>query len=87
MAGKRKYDRAEMRRLYDLGMRDKEIADKIGCSEYYVTDLRENAKLPPNPEPFDEGKMKALYRAGWSIHKIADEMRVEDSEIRRRLNE
>ena len=87
MAGKRKYDRAEMRRLYDLGYTDKQIAENIGCNDDYVTNLRRWAKLPPNPPPFDKGKMMALYRAGWSIHKIADEMGVEDEEIRRRLNE
>lgn len=87
MAGKRKYDRAEMRRLYDLGYTDKQIAENIGCNDEYVRNLRSWAKLPPNPPPFDKGKMMALYRAGWSIHKIADEMGVEDEEIRRRLNE
>jgi len=87
MAGKRMYDRKEMRRLYDEGYTDEAIASQIGCSRLYIQDLRQRAGLEPNPEPFDTGKMKALHRAGWSVHKIADEMGVEDEEIRRRLNE
>ena len=87
MAGKRMYDRDEMRRLYDEGYTDEEIARQVGCTQHYIERLREKAGLVPNHAPFDEGKMKALHRAGWSIHKIADEMGVEDEEIRRRLNE
>ena len=81
------YDRDEMRRLYDEGYTDEEIARQVGCTQHYIERLREKAGLVPNPKPFDYGKMKALHRAGWSIHKIADEMGVEDEEIRRRLNE
>ena len=35
----------------------------------------------------DMGKLGALRRAGWSVHKIADEFGVSDSVIRRRLQE
>ena len=75
-----------MRRLHKEGLTDKEIAERLGCSYEHLRKLREAAGLEPNPEPFDTGKMIALFRAGWSVHKIADEMGVEDEEIKERLN-
>lgn len=87
MAGRRVFDREEMRRLHKEGLTDKEIAERLGCSYEHLRKLREAAGLEPNPEPFDEGKMMALYRAHWSVHMIADEMGVEDEEIRRRIRD
>ena len=37
--------------------------------------------------PFDTGKMRALLKAGWSIAKIADEMRVTEQTIRKHCRE
>lgn len=84
---KRIYDHEEMIRLYHEGYTDKQIADELGCNVDYVKNIRIKYKLPINPEEFDEGKMMALYRAGGGIHKIADEMGVEDEEIERRLRD
>ena len=37
--------------------------------------------------PFDTGKMRALLKAGWSIAKIADEMGVTETTIRKHCKE
>ena len=87
MAGRRVINREEIKRLHGEGLTDREISERLGCSYEHLRKLREAAGLEPNPEPFDEGKMMALYRAHWSIHKIADEMGVEDEEIERRLRD
>ena len=36
-------------------------------------------------KPFDTGKLKALRNAGWSVAKIADEMRVAEQTIRNHM--
>jgi len=86
MAGKKKYDREEVRRLHEEGFTDAVMAEKLGCNISHLQTMRRELGLEPNSEEFDTGKMNALYRAGWSIHKIADEMGVEDEEIKERLN-
>lgn len=87
MAGRRAIDREEIKRLHGEGLTDREISERLGCSYEHLRKLREAAGLEPNPEPFDEGKMMALYKAHWSVHMIADEMGVEDEEIRRRIRD
>lgn len=87
MAGRRAIDREEIKRLHGEGLTDREISERLGCSYKHLRKLREEAGLEPNPEPFDEGKMMALYKAHWSVHMIADEMGVEDEEIRRRIRD
>lgn len=87
MGARRKYDHEAIWKLYNEGCTDYQIAEEVGCSTEYIKNLRAEKRLPPNPEPFDEGKMMALYKAHWSIHMIADEMGVEDEEIRRRVRE
>lgn len=48
-------------------------------------------KPEPKPQktrgrkPFDTGKLKALRNAGWSVAKIADEMRVAEQTIRNHM--
>lgn len=87
MAGRRVIDRKEIKRLHGEGLTDREISERLGCSYEHLRKLREAAGLEPNHEPFDEGKMMALYKAHWSVHMIADEMGVEDEEIRRRIRD
>ena len=86
-----RYDREEVKRLHAEGLSASEITRKLGCNPKHCRYMLKQLGLSYNPrkeeDPFDEGKMMALHRAGWSIHKIADEMGVEDEEIRRRLNE
>lgn len=36
-------------------------------------------------QPFDTGKLKALRNAGWSVAKIADEMRVAEQTVRNHM--
>lgn len=36
-------------------------------------------------KPFDTGKLRALRNAGWSVAKIADEMRVAEQTIRNHM--
>ena len=42
-------------------------------------------KAPANKKDLDVGKMKALKNAGWSIEKIADEMKLSRSTVYRKL--
>ena len=39
------------------------------------------------PKPVDKGKVGALYKAGWSVAKIADEMRCSQGTIYRIIKE
>lgn len=39
------------------------------------------------PKPVDKGKVGALYKAGWSVAKIADEMRCGQSTIYKTIKE
>ena len=87
MGARRKYNHEFIWKLYETGYTDFQIAEAVGCSTEYIKNLRGEKRLPPNPELFDEGKMMDLHRAHWSIHKIADEMGVEDEEIERRLRD
>lgn len=38
-------------------------------------------------KPLDKGKVGALYKAGWKVAKIADEMRCDQSSIYRVIRE
>lgn len=86
MAGRKKYDREEVKRLHEEGLTDGVMAERIGCDIRHLQAMRRELGLEANSEEFDTGKMIALFRAGWSVHKIADEMGVEDEEIKERLN-
>lgn len=87
MAGRKKYDREEVKRLHEEGLTDAVMAERLGCNISHLQTMRRELGLEANSEEFDEGKMMALHRAGWGIHKIADEMGVEDEEIERRLRD
>ena len=76
----------EVKRLFLEGVSMQCIAAMQDCCFVTVKKIIRKAGLTQY-DNFDTGKMKALHHAGWSIHKIADEMGVEDEEIRRRLNE
>lgn len=39
------------------------------------------------PKPVDKGKVGALYKAGWTVAKIADEMRCSQSTIYKIIKE
>lgn len=40
----------------------------------------------PGPKPLDDGKLVALYNAGWPVSEIADEMQVSEQTVRNRLD-
>lgn len=42
---------------------------------------------PTKRKPVDHGKIMALHRAGWSVAKIADEMRVSDQTVRNHIQQ
>lgn len=53
-----------------------------------------NAPTPEDPKPkktapkkIDHGKIIALYKAGWSVAKIADEMRCSDQTVRNHITQ
>lgn len=46
---------------------------------------KKKAKTGPKRKPIDVGKIGALWKAGWSVAKIADEMRVSEQTIRNYL--
>lgn len=51
-------------------------------------DTSKPVRVKPNPKKrkaFDVGKAKALRDAGWSVAKIADEMRVSEPTVRKHL--
>ena len=50
----------------------------------------ESIKIEPKKikrKPLDKGKIGALYKAGWSVAKIADEMRCGQSTIYKTIKE
>ena len=44
-------------------------------------------ELKKKRKPIDHGKIMALHRAGWSVAKIADEMRVSDQTVRNHIQQ
>lgn len=51
-------------------------------------DTSKPVRVKPNPrkrKAFDVGKAKALREAGWSVAKIADEMKVSEPTVRKHL--
>lgn len=74
--------------LKKQGMRNKDIAEKLGMSEQgvattiYTYTKRHMVDPPKEPEKkVDVGKINALWTAGWIASKIADEMGMEEQEI------
>lgn len=74
--------------LKKQGMRNKDIAEKLGMSEQgvattiYTYTKRHKVDPPQEPEKkIDIGKINALWTAGWIASKIADEMGMEEQEI------
>lgn len=74
--------------LKKQGMRNKDIAEKLGMSEQgvattiYTYTKRHTVDPPQEPEnKVDIGKINALWIAGWKASKIADEMGMEEREI------
>ena len=51
------------------------------------TEPKQAKKPGPKKSTFDVGKLSALWKAGWSIPKIADEMGVSEPTVRKYLKQ
>ena len=92
-------NKAEVLKMYEDGMRITEIAKKLRCADPRVRQIvaekyaDASGRLPRRgiqemiPADIDTGKISALYTAGWSIPKIADEMGMEPIDISKVLEE
>lgn len=72
--------------LKRIGMKNKDIAEKLGMSEEGVattiyTYRKRNKSQQEKEKKIDIGKINALWTAGWIASKIADEMGMEEQEI------
>lgn len=76
-----KVDKDKMYELYDAGLSVDEIAENCACSRNYTLYLLQ--KKYGKIGKIDTGKIKALWRAGWSINSIMNEMNVSEDEIRK----
>lgn len=68
---------AERRRLYDLGLSDRQVAARQGLDCSTILGWRKRQGLPPRKAhtvlPWEEEKRLALYKLRWSDGKIAKE--------------
>lgn len=66
------------------------ICDEMDEKQETLTDQEEkkvNVKPNPKKKDFDVNKAKALRDAGWTLAKIADEMRVSPQTVANKLKE
>lgn len=74
-------DKRKVYRMYEAGHTCDEIASEAGCSYGYVSDL---IRIKYGKQPrLDTGKIKALWRAGWTINSIMKEMHLDEEEVRK----
>lgn len=78
----------QMAELYLQGMEPDEIRERFGykSEDYIIQKLRQARVYVHNRKKVDEGKIKALHRAGWSISEIAEEEQLREPVIREVLN-
>lgn len=75
------------------GLHIEEILINIEDEEEQAEPLQEEPKEEEQKaprkrsKPLDKGKVGALYKAGWKVAKIADEMRCDQSSIYRVIRE
>ena len=74
-------DKNKLYTMHEDGNTADEIAEAFGCSRGYVLNLiqRKYGKQPR----FDTGKIRALWKAGWSINSIMYEMHLTEDEVRK----
>lgn len=76
-AGRKKYDWAQFRALWEEGKRDAEIAREIGCNADTVRRWRRRAGLAPRyRQEIDRARLKELWEAGMDDPHIAKELGV-----------
>ena len=74
-------DKKKIFAMYEAGQTCDEIASEVGCTSGYITDIV-RVKYGKQPR-MDTGKIKALWRAGWSINSIMKEMHLAEEEVRK----
>ena len=79
---------------YDIEGTVEEIKELLGMMQpkAVVQEEPPKAEVKAKPKPkkkkeVDVGKIRALNKAGWSVEKIADEMRIDKSTVYKKLKE
>ena len=79
---------------YDIEGTVEEIKELLGMMQpkAVVQEEPPKAEVKTKPKPkkkkeVDVGKIRALNKAGWSVEKIADEMRIGKSTVYKKLKE
>ena len=79
---------------YDIEGTVEEIKELLGMMQPKAVVQEEPPKAVAKPKPkakkkkeVDVGKIRALNKAGWSVEKIADEMRIGKSTVYKKLKE
>lgn len=79
---------------YDIEGTVEEIKELLGMMQPKAVVQEEPPKAVAKPKPkakkkkeVDVGKIRALNKAGWSVEKIADEMRIALSTMYKKLKE
>lgn len=69
---KSKVDKEEMIGLYLQGYEFNELAQMYGTKPTYIREILQRNHVPLRPKAtVDEGKIKALFKAGWKLPMIA----------------
>lgn len=76
---KRTLDHDQIIRLHAEGLKDKEVAERIGCSISSVSNIlsrwRKAQRMKAGQfDTVDEGKIWALAFGGWTLTSIAEEV-------------
>ena len=73
---------AEVIAMYEKGYTTSEIAERYGVSRSHVRKtLSDTGKYQPE-NGVDKGKVRALWKAGWSIQKIMYDCECTEAEAR-----
>ena len=74
-------DKKVLYSMYESGKTVDEIAEAMNCTRGYVLDLVQ--RKYGKQSRIDSGKIKALWRAGWSMNAIMKEMHMAEDEVRK----
>jgi len=87
MTRKKKFSDSELKKLYEQGLIDREIAEKLGVSKGAVWERRNSLGLPPNGrKKFSDSEFKELYEEGLNDYEIGEKLGVSRSAVRNRRN-
>ena len=76
-----KVDKNKMYELYEAGHSVDEITEECSCSRNYALYILQ--KKYGKIGKIDTGKIRALWKAGWSINSIMYEMHMTEEEVRK----